>query len=94
MKRIEQAHQAERFQPHVQQIFLSTIPFIQLRQRGDLLTDLRIGWQITGVIAVLHPQLPGGFSFCGEILGLFPSVHQTGGQQRDLTADSYIRHVL
>ena len=63
MKRIQQPHQPQRFQPHIQQILLPLVSFVQIRQRPQLLADLRIARQIAGMIPVLHPQLPGGFRF-------------------------------
>jgi hypothetical protein len=40
MKGVQQPHQSEGFQPHVQQIFLPAVALIQHGEGGDLVADL------------------------------------------------------
>jgi hypothetical protein len=58
-----------------------------------LISDFGVGRKVAGVEAMLYTQLAGGFAFGGVIFGFGSFVHHSRCEQRDLLADSYIRHV-
>ena len=63
-------------------------------QSLHLIADFAIGGKIAGVVAVVEAERAGGFALGGEVFGFLSFVHQSRREERNLSSDSCISHIL
>ena len=52
----EQPHHAERFQPHLAEVVVAGIAFVELGEALDLVADLAVGGEVAGAVAVFDAK--------------------------------------
>ena len=58
-----------------------------------LVSDFRVGGEVTGAEPVLDSQLFGGLAFGREVFGLGPLIHQLRGEKGDLPPNAIVSHL-
>src|SRR5262249_16428050 len=84
-------HESQRVQPHLAQVMGAFVAFVEAGEGLGQLADFCVGREGFG-LAGATAETFGGFSVCGEVLGLHALVHQAGGFKGDGLANFVMAH--